>query len=166
MRKILPPLLFLAGVVAAFLIGRHIGISLIPEETVTIQVDTLIVHDTLTFTEPVEVERVVRDTMFVEVSNTVVYHDTTYLPLPREYVTYQDSAYRAVVSGFIPRLEEIEVYPTREIITIQTERVIKPSPWALSVQGGYGISAKGLSPYIGVGISYNLYNFPKRKPPH
>ena len=94
-----------------------------------------------------------------------VVHDTTFVPLPREEVTYQDTAYRAVVSGYLPRLEELEIYQKERIVTIQTERVIKPSPWAISVHGGYGISTKGLTPYIGVGISYNIYTFPGRKPP-
>lgn len=148
---------------AAFLIGRHIGLSQAPEGAVTIQVDTLTVHDTLRVTEPVIVDRIVKDTMLVEVSSTVVYHDTTYIPLPREWVTYQDSMYKAVVSGYIPRLEEIEVYPTREVITVQTERTVtvpKRTHWGLGVQAGYGVSSRGeLSPYLGVGVSYNILSW-------
>lgn len=148
---------------AAFLIGRHIGLSHVQEGTVTVQVDTLTVHDTVRVTEPVIVDRVVMDTMLVEVSNPIVYHDTTYLQLPREWVTYQDSLYKAVVSGYIPRLEEIEVYPTKEIVTIQTERTVTvpgKTHWGVGVHAGYGVTVKGdLSPYIGVGVSYNILSW-------
>ena len=148
---------------AAFLIGRHIGLSQAPEGAVTVQVDTLTVHDTICVTEPVIVDRIVRDTMLVEVTDYVVVHDTAYVSLPREYVTYQDSLYRAVVSGFIPRLDEITVYPTEKIVTIQTEKTVtvpKRTHWGLGVQAGYGVSSRGeLSPYLGVGVSYNILSW-------
>ena len=128
------------------------------------RVDTLFVYDTVKITEPVIVDRVIKDTMFVEVptEDIVVVHDTTYVQLPREYVTYKDSMYRAVVSGYIPRLEEIEIYPKKEIITIQTEKVItvpKPTRFGIGVQAGYGVTPKGFQPYVGVGISYNILAF-------
>ena len=107
-------------------------------------------------------ERRVVDTMVVEALDYIVVHDTAFVNLPREEVIYRDSSYRAIISGFLPRLEELEIYQKEKIVTIQTERVIKPSPWALSIQGGYGVSAKGLTPYIGVGVSYNLYTFKRR----
>ena len=146
-----------------FLISQRCSVSE-PEIIIRTQVDTLIVYDTLRITEPVEVERVVKDTMYVEVptDDMVVVHDTTYIPLPREYATYKDSTYKAVVSGFMPRLEEIEVYPRTQYITIQTEKTVtvKRNPrFSVGVQAGYGITPAGFQPYLGIGGQVNLLSF-------
>lgn len=135
---------------------------ILPEPTVIETRDTLVVTDTMKVTEFVEVLREVRDTMWIDVGDIQVVHDTTYLPLPREYVTYQDSSYRAVVSGFRPRLEELTMYPQKEIITIQTEKTItvpKITRFGVGVQAGYGITPAGFQPYLGLGISYNILAF-------
>jgi len=134
----------------------------VPEPEIIETRDTVTVVDTLRFPEPVEVYREIMDTMYVDVGDIVVVHDTTYVPLPREYVTYKDSMYLATVSGFMPRLEEIEVYPRKEIVTIQTEKVYteyKHYRFGVGVQAGYGITPKGFQPYLGVGLSYNLFGF-------
>lgn len=133
-----------------------------PEPQVIEHRDTVTFRDTITVTEPVEVERVVKDTMYVDVGDIVVVHDTTYVPLPREYATYKDSSYRAVVSGYMPRLEEIEVYPITQVITVQTETVYteyKHYKFGVGIQAGYGITPGGFQPYLGLGISYNLFGF-------
>lgn len=126
------------------------------------KIDTLIVVDTIRITEPVEIWREVRDTMWVDVGDIIVVHDTTYLPLPREYVTYADTSYTATISGYRPRLEEIDIYPRTQYITIQTEKtrtVTKPTRFGIGAQAGYGITPKGFQPYVGVGISYNILAF-------
>lgn len=35
----------------------------------------------------------------------------------------------------------------------------KQKKWGLGINAGYGISKNGLSPYIGLGVNYNLINF-------
>ena len=133
-----------------------------PEPQIIETRDTVTFRDTITISEPVEVERIVKDTMYVDVGDVIVVHDTTYLPLPIEYATYQDSTYRAVVSGYRPRLEEIDVYPLTQIITVETERVYteyKHYRFGVGVQAGYGITPKGFQPYLGLGLSYNLFGF-------
>lgn len=35
----------------------------------------------------------------------------------------------------------------------------KQKKWGLGINAGYGISKSGLSPYIGLGVNYNLINF-------
>lgn len=155
--------LFLLAVFSGgFLLGRK-GQKGGVKEVITVKVDTLTLYDTILVEKPKMVERRVVDTMVIEALDYIVVHDTAYVNLPREEVEYRDTSYRAVVSGFLPRLEELEIYQKERIVTIQTERVIKPSPWALSIHGGYGVSVNGLTPYIGVGVSYNLYTFKQRK---
>lgn len=136
----------------------------LPEPEIRSDTTVVVVHDTTQIVEFVEVFRNVRDTMIIEVptDNVIVEHDTTYIPLPREYVTYKDSSYRAVVSGFMPRLEELEFYPQKEYITIQTEKVttVKRNPrFSIGVQAGYGITPAGFQPYLGVGGQLNILSF-------
>lgn len=149
-------LFILIALANAFLIGRRVG-KQGQEETIITQVDTLVIRDTIRINEPVIVERRVVDTMTIEVPDYLVVHDTAYVNLPREEVEYRDSSYRAIISGFLPRLEEIEIYRQDRVVTIETTRTIKErSHWGLGVQAGAGISTQGLVPYVGIGVSYNI----------
>ena len=76
----------------------------------------------------------------------------------QEVKEYKDSTYYAKISGINAYLEHIEVYPrtTTQYIT-NTERVyIQPKKWSVGIQGGIGITPKGLQPYLGVGVSRRL----------
>lgn len=86
--------------------------------------------------------------------------DSVKVQIPITQKVYEDSTYKAYVSGFNPSLDSILVYPKTEVQTIN----IKPKPkrWGIGVQVGYGLSltpAPKFAPYVGVGISYNLFNF-------
>jgi hypothetical protein len=116
----------------------------------------VIKRDTIIVSKPVKIESRVVDTIKIPVRDTMVVRDT--LLLPREQVEYKDSLYRAVVSGFAPRLDCIEVYPTTKYVTItQTER--RESKFGIGFQVGVGAGAKGFSPYVGIGVQYNLWSF-------
>lgn len=93
--------------------------------------------------------------------NTRLVVDSVEVEVAMERKTYQDSTYRAQVSGpaiggLHPSLDWIEVYNKT---TYNTTTVKKTGRWGLGVQVGYGAYKEGLSPYIGVGISYNLITF-------
>lgn len=129
---------------------------------VNVKVDTLYLRDTLRVETPVFIERHTVDTMVVSVTEFQVVHDTAWVQLPREEVEYRDTSYRAVVSGFLPRLEELEIYQREKVVTIQTERVVRVPDarrWGVGVQAGYGITPAGFQPYLGVGLSYNFARF-------
>ena len=70
---------------------------------------------------------------------------------------YSDSTYEAWVSGFRPNLDSIRLY----IPTISNTLYIKDKPkrFSIGVTAGYGVTRHGMSPYIGVGVTYSLYNF-------
>ena len=122
---------------------------------VIVQVDTLVVHDTLVTVKPVPYNVYVVDTLWYEVP---VYggRDTVYLPLPREVKEYRDSSYRAIVSGVDPSLDTIDIY-RRTVYVNTVERVQIPAPrWSWGVQAGLGASKDGLTPYVGIGIQYRL----------
>lgn len=163
MRKIAPFLLLLAVIAAAFFIGRRIGYFQAVSGPYTVKVDTVYHFDTVRVYEPQIVEKRVVDTMVVESVDYIVVHDTAFVQLPREEVTYQDTAYRAVVSGYLPRLEELEIYKRERVVTVETERIVRVSErtrWGLGFQVGAGVNTSGqLQPYIGVGLSYNLLGF-------
>lgn len=84
--------------------------------------------------------------------------DTIQIHIPITQKRYEDSTYRAWVSGYRPALDSIEVYPRRETITVtNTVTRYRPRRWGVGVQAGYGITSRGeFYPYIGVGISWNL----------
>lgn len=125
--------------------------------------DTIIVRDTITAYKPVPFNVYVVDTMWVPV--TVSKTDTVWAQLPRTAKVYQDSTYRAVVSGpsigqYGPSLDTISVYQRTKVITVTNNVRIPPPRWSWGVQAGLGVNATGsLTPYIGVGIQYRLGDF-------
>ena len=120
--------------------------------------DTIILHDTITAYKPVPFNVYVVDTTWVPV--TVSKTDTVWAQLPRTAKVYQDSTYRAVVSGFRPSLDTISVYQRTKVITVTNNVRIPPPRWSWGVQAGVGVNAGGsVTPYLGIGIQYRLGDF-------
>lgn len=143
--------------------------------------DTLIIRDTLRISRPVPVrEEVVRyitltrpptparpDSSNSDSSNLanigkdsadVLIDDTAKMVmLPITQQVYRDTAYTAWVSGFQPQLDSIEVYPRTLIVRQTSPPAAKPRRWSVGVQGGYGLTPKGLQPYVGVGVTLRLF---------
>ena len=94
----------------------------------------------------VNVERVKDTTIVNEVSEVVF--DTIRIRLPIESKHYTAESYDAWVSGYEPQLDSIKVYQ-REVKTEQ-------SRWSIGLQGGVGMTPRGVQPYVGVGIGYKL----------
>ena len=169
-------------IAAAMLIagGYLIGRSTQPQPRQpheVIRVDTLTVHDTITKIRPVsEVRRVVgrvavpvtapvADTAATPVAvDTVQQPDTTYVYLEREQVEWSDSLATVWASGIQPHVDSVRHYTQKQIIT---QQVAVPVPvrrrWGIGVQVGYGASRDGLTPYIGIGVSYNFVTFGKAR---
>jgi len=131
-------------------------------ETIITQIDTLTLTDTIKVVEPKYIAVRTVDTIRVPVpipGKT----DTLWAELPREQKVYQDSTYLAYVSGYQPQLDSIDVY--RKTTTITVNNIVKEytNPrFSVGVQAGYGVTKAGLSPYIGVGVQYNLINIKGR----
>lgn len=84
--------------------------------------------------------------------------DSVLVELPKIQRHYADSTYEAWVSGPLdPRLDSVKVFaPT----TIITQREWKPPKrWHIGVTAGYGYGTKGFQPYIGVGVTYSIFDF-------
>ncbi len=77
-------------------------------------------------------------------ADTLEIHDTTtqLVYLPREYMVYKDTSYRAVVSGVQPRLDSIEVYRTTITNTITKYVPQKPKTFVPFLEGGVSVNAK------------------------
>lgn len=146
-----------AALAVGFALGRRTRTSA-PQTVTKIVRDTLTVRDTITVSTPVYLTRreVRRDT--VAVTDTLRVRDTLVVVLPREQVEWRDSLITVWASGIRPAIDSVRHYTRTEIVT-QTVTVSgprKPSRWGLGVQAGYGVSDKGLTPYVGVGLSYNI----------
>lgn len=94
----------------------------------------------------VEVERV----NYVDSVNTFneVVFDTVQVRLPIISKHYEGESYEAWISGYEPSLDSIKVYQ-REVKT-------KQSRWSIGLQGGVGVTPRGVQPYVGIGIGYRL----------
>lgn len=127
----------------------------------TTKADTLIVRDTVTLERPVPILTTIIDTILLAYPDIVIIHDTTFVQLPKERKEYSGKDYRAVVSGFQPSLDLIQVFPeTKTITKTISAPPRKGSHWSIALQSGYGITLQNNRitplPYIGAGLSYSL----------
>lgn len=125
------------------------------------RVDTLIVRDTIVQEKPVYRTISQVRTEYVPVCDTIRIQDTLFVPVPIETKVYEDSLYRAEVSGYRASLDRLEIYQQERIITQTIPVQVKERKrWGIGVQAGYGVSTPNgkpvLSPYIGIGVSYDL----------
>lgn len=89
--------------------------------------------------------------------------DSTDVVVPITQTIYEDSTYTAYVSGYRASLDSLIFRMPREVTTITTTiPVQKPKRWGVGIHLGYGVTINSqpkFVPYIGVGISYNLFSF-------
>ena len=94
---------------------------------------------------------------FEELSEKVT-PDSVSVEIPITQKVYETDRYRAVVSGYKPSLDDIYIYQPTQIVQVKS----KPKRWGVGIQVGYGATLKQtpqFSPYVGVGVSYNLFQF-------
>lgn len=116
---------------------------------------TIIKRDTITIIKPQPIveyrDRIIRDTLYSIDSIPVP------INVPIEVKVYQDSSYRAVISGYKPELDSIYIFNKNQIqtinkITYKTKR-INFSP---SIGFGYGMFNRKFDTYVGfsIGLSF------------
>lgn len=112
------------------------------------RIQTVVKLDTVLISAPIAV--------FLTFTNDTIHIGDTVVM--REQAYYEDSLYRAWVSGYRPKLDSIEVYPKTiyQTVTNDIYHAVKPKMkrWGLGLQAGYGYPG-GM--YVGAGISYNLF---------
>lgn len=82
--------------------------------------------------------------------------DTCTVQLPITQKVYRDSNYTAWVSGFLPALDSLHLYPRTQIITRRFYE--RPPRWSVGVGAGYGITPKGMLPFLGVSVQFRLFH--------
>lgn len=102
--------------------------------------------------DTITLDSIIRDTFLVEVPISL-YRLDTLLP--------NDAKVNAELQGFQVEMNSLEVeYPK---ITETIVQKSKPKRWGVGINAGYGIGANDnkiyASPYIGIGISYNIFSF-------
>ena len=155
-------LILLAVIAVSFLIGHCCGV-----ESHTIseseRVDTLLIRDTITQYEPIVEERVVLQKVQVPVVDTLWMHDTLWVYLEREQVIWEDSLSCVYASGILPQVDSVRHYRSERVVVKELTQVVKkPCRWGIGIQAGYGLGYNGkvvASPYVGIGISYNLISW-------
>ena len=146
--------------ILAFIIGLWLATLICrcqhPSESEQPIRDTIV--DTIKVIKPIAVDSVVTRYKVVEVErvnyvdsvNTIseVASDTVQVRLPIISKHYEGESYEAWISGYEPSLDSISIY-NRTIVP-------KQKRWSIGVQGGVGITPKGVQPYIGIGVAYRL----------
>ena len=91
--------------------------------------------------------------------------DSIAVDIPITQKVYEDSLYRAYVSGYRPSLDSLIIFPRHDITTVTngyTYQKSRQKRWGIGIHVGYGMTMSRtpqFTPYIGFGISYNLITF-------
>lgn len=158
-KSIINGLCNIGAILIPFFIGYYCHKDL-PVEPIEVKVDTLVIHDTITCTEPIFVTKRVIDSVLVPVLDSVRVHDTTFVYLEREQVVWQDSLSMVYASGILPQVDSVRHFTTDRIVTIETTRIVKEKThWGFGIQAGMGMGKSGFTPYVGVGVSYNILSW-------
>lgn len=129
-----------------------------------------IVTDTLPkfIDSPIPVDSTVIRYKYVKVpiNDTIRYYaeipDSTTIQLPITQKVYADSTYQAWVSGYEPALDSIRIFQPITTITntiTTTEVRYKTKRWGLGVQVGAGLTPNKIEPYVGIGVTYNIFSW-------
>lgn len=149
-------------VVSSFLIGfgRGQNCSVIED---SVKVDTLVICDTIVQEKAIYVDRVVIEKVLVPATDTLWQHDTLYVLMDREQIVWQDSLSRVYASGVQTQIDSVHHYVKERVVTREVTNVVKkPCRWGVGVQMGYGMQVGqqvSVSPYIGVGLTYNIISW-------
>lgn len=153
----------IAAAIFMFIAGqKHAQKRLIlPQEE---RVDTLFIRDTIISNDPVFITKTKIDSIPYPVPVTDTLWKTDTIWLQREQVVWQDSLSCVYASGILPQVDSVHHYIRDRIVTKELTKVVKkPCKWSVGVHAGYGAFANNgqisASPYIGVGVSYNLFSW-------
>lgn len=128
------------------------------------RVDTLFIRDTILSEIPVYVTRTKTDSIPYPVPVTDTLWKTDTIWLQREQVMWQDSLSKVYASGVFVGIDSVLHCIPTHVVTKERDVIVKVKPkWSIGVHAGYGAFAKNeqiyTSPYIGVGVSYNLLSW-------
>lgn len=124
----------------------------VPRDSVVVRYVTQVVEVTRAEEQPTIAEESEQEpSITVEATSS----DSVRVNVPITQKVYETEDYRAYVSGYQPSLDSLLFLRPTQVVRIRE----KPKRWGVGVQVGYGFTPQGAQPYIGVGISYNLFRF-------
>ena len=83
--------------------------------------------------------------------------DSASVEVPILQKMYEGKGYKAYISGYHASLDSIKLYRETKVITNTIQP--KTKRWGISLQAGYGYNGREFKPYIGIGVSYNIFAF-------
>lgn len=162
-------ILLLASVVANVALWNRAGPGGVVEKVIT-------TYDTIPYRQPVPVDSVVLRYVteklpaadqpgkpiatvesVVDSAICQATKDSVEVVIPITQKIYEDSTFRAYVSGFHPALDSIQIFQRKE--TVYNRSPTKNKRWGIGIQAGLGLTPNRVQPYIGIGISYNIITF-------
>ena len=124
-------------------------------EAIVERVDTLVIRDTIVAYKPKYITKRVVETEYVPVPEYIERDDTIVAVLEREQVMWEDSLARIYASGINPQVDSVMHYRTEKVINHIIPVKVNPK-WGVGLQGGVGVGKGGMTPYVGVGVQYNI----------
>jgi hypothetical protein len=155
--------------VAAIIVGIILGLwvshcTCKPVETIRVERDTIVTHDTIVDNSPkakdsVTINWVTRYlSQFVGNTDTLMMwtHDTVAVEVPITSKHYNAPEYDAWVSGYEPSLDSIKVYREAQYITERVTISKPPNKWELDAVAGldYNVATQRYTPHIGGELLY------------
>ena len=125
------------------------------------RVDTLFIFDTIVSEKPVFKEKIITERILVPVRDTIRVRDTLYLYAERHQIHWKDSLSDVYASGIQVDIDSVIHYLPTQVVSKEREVLVKARPkWSVGLSAGYGVNADGrMSPYVGVGLTYNLFSW-------
>lgn len=159
-------LLVLSLIIIGFL-GYMCGRTTVPTEV--IKTDTTTIHDTL-WKDTTIYEKQLVPKKIVEIKRDTITKDTVLVTESKEYekslISGKDTCdLKLYVSGIEPSLDSLEMRlkTHTEVNTVEITKYVQKKKTfkdrfhiGLQVGYGYGFKYKGLEPYVGLGVSFDL----------
>ena len=165
-------LLDMAIVVVVLVIALPFAVkSCEPKVDDVVECDTIYIHDTIRIVEPIHIkETVVRyDTVFFPMykelestsnltSNLTSNQDSAKVIVPITQRVYEDSTYKAWVSGYDPRLDSLHLYRKDVYYPITIEKKVRSRVVvSAGVYGGFGV--KGADYGLGISVGVPIWSW-------
>lgn len=147
-------------ILMVFLLGRY-SVKPIIKNTITekVIIDTLIVEKPIpdTIVNIKYIEKILP--RVIEKTDTLIVKDSikVYVPI-NKYIFEEPDKYKIEASGYEVSLDKVELYP-KTIYKTETKTIKTKPKFGIGIHVGYGICGNRFSPYVGIGISYNIITF-------
>ena len=136
-----------------------------PKVEEVVECDTIYIHDTIRIVEPIHIKETIlrHDTVFFPVykeldSISNLAQDSAKVVIPITQKVYEDSTYKAWVSGYDPRLDSLHLYRKEVYYPVMIKQSVKPKVVvSAGVYGGFGV--KGADYGLGISVGVPIWSW-------